>query len=63
MEAVFGDEAEVYVCGDDPLAGSPSTVVDLTGREPSIVRKGADARHIARWLAKNPELDTQNGTT
>jgi len=64
IEEVFGGAVEVYVCADgEPLAGSPSTVLDLTRASASILRAGSDALHIERWLAKNPELDTQNGTT
>lgn len=38
---VFGDLVEMYLCADEPLEGSPSTVVDLSQGEPRIVRRGA----------------------
>jgi tRNA A37 threonylcarbamoyladenosine synthetase subunit TsaC/SUA5/YrdC len=38
---VFGDAVEVYVCAERPLSGAPSTVVDLTGPELRILRRGA----------------------
>lgn len=38
---VFGDAVEVYLCEEDPLAGRPSTVVDLTGPDLRVVRAGA----------------------
>lgn len=41
VEAAFADAVEVYLCAPEPLAGSPSTVVDLTGDAPSVVRAGA----------------------
>ena len=63
VRAIFGEAVEVYVCASGSLDGTPSTVVDLTGDSPVVLREGTDARHIERWLAKNPELDTQNGTT
>lgn len=37
---VFGDLVEMYLCADEPLEGSPSTVVDLSQGEPRIVRRG-----------------------
>lgn len=37
----LGDGVDVYICGDDPTNGvRPSTVVDLTGEDPRIVRSG-----------------------
>ena len=62
IEKVFGDAVAVYVCDDAPLEGAPSTVVDTTTDPWEVLRSGRDALHIERWLAKNPELDTQNGT-
>jgi L-threonylcarbamoyladenylate synthase len=41
IEALFADAIAVYVCDDVPLAGSPSTVVDLTTGEPRVLREGA----------------------
>ncbi|MFN2542963.1 MAG: L-threonylcarbamoyladenylate synthase [Actinomycetota bacterium] len=41
VRAVFGDAVAVYVCSDQPLAGAPSTVVDLTGDRPRILRAGS----------------------
>jgi L-threonylcarbamoyladenylate synthase len=62
VEKVFGAAVAVYVCDETPLEGSPSTVVDTTTDPPSVLRAGREALDIERWLAKNPELDTQNGT-
>jgi L-threonylcarbamoyladenylate synthase len=62
VEKVFGAAVAVYVCDETPLEGSPSTVVDTTADPPSVLRAGREALDIERWLAKNPELDTQNGT-
>lgn len=41
LRAVFGDLVEVYLCGEEPLGDVPSTVVDLTGPEPRVLRAGA----------------------
>jgi tRNA threonylcarbamoyl adenosine modification protein (Sua5/YciO/YrdC/YwlC family) len=37
----FGDAVTVYLCDETPLAGSASTVVDLTHDEPVVLRRGA----------------------
>lgn len=41
LRAVFGDLVEVYLCAEEPLGDVPSTVVDLTGPEPRVLRAGA----------------------
>jgi L-threonylcarbamoyladenylate synthase len=41
LREVFGDEVDVYLCREEPLEGRPSTVVDLTGGAPRILRPGA----------------------
>lgn len=38
---IFGDAVAVYLCAGNPPAGVPSTVVDLAGSEPVILRVGA----------------------
>jgi len=38
---VFGDLVAVYLCAEEPLAGPPSTVVDLAHGEPRVLRAGA----------------------
>jgi L-threonylcarbamoyladenylate synthase len=38
---VFGDKVEVYLCQPDPLPGLASTVVDLTGERPRVLRRGS----------------------
>lgn len=40
LRGVFGEEVEVYLCAERPLEGRASTVVDLTGSEPVVVRAG-----------------------
>lgn len=61
LAAVFGDEVAVYLCQDAPLSGAPSTVIDLTGPEPVILRAGAfSATDIARFLdGEGPLLDSR----
>ena len=39
----FGDLVSVYLCRDEPLAGEPSTVVDLAHGEPRVLREGVVA--------------------
>jgi L-threonylcarbamoyladenylate synthase len=38
---LFGDLVAVYLCQQEPLAGAPSTVIDLAHGEPRVVRHGA----------------------
>lgn len=40
LREVFGDGVEVYLCEAAPLDGSASTVADLTGPEPRVLRVG-----------------------
>jgi tRNA threonylcarbamoyl adenosine modification protein (Sua5/YciO/YrdC/YwlC family) len=37
---VFAEKVSVYVCDERPLAGKPSSVVDLTSEEPKVLRQG-----------------------
>ncbi len=48
LEAIFGDRVSVYLCEDRPIAGLPSTVVDLTGPEPRVLRPGAVDEQVIR---------------
>lgn len=41
LERTFGDVVAVYLCQDEPLAGRPSTVLDVSHGEPRILRAGA----------------------
>jgi len=60
LDAAFGDLVSVYLCTDEPLVGGSSTVVDLTGDEPVILRAGAvSADAIARlWDGEGPLVDS-----
>jgi len=40
LVATFGAAVAVYLCTDVPLASAASTVIDLTGRDPKILRRG-----------------------
>ena len=40
LVAIFGDRVAVYVTTGAPVGGLASTVVDLTGPEPRILRRG-----------------------
>jgi tRNA A37 threonylcarbamoyladenosine synthetase subunit TsaC/SUA5/YrdC len=39
LQMVFGDKVLVYV-DEGPLTGLPSTIIDLTGEQPVVVREG-----------------------
>jgi tRNA threonylcarbamoyl adenosine modification protein (Sua5/YciO/YrdC/YwlC family) len=41
LRATFRDAVEVYLCASEPLVGRPSTVVDLAGAAPRVLRVGA----------------------
>jgi L-threonylcarbamoyladenylate synthase len=41
LTETFGDAVAVYVCGDRPLEGAASTVIDLAHGEPRVLRAGA----------------------
>jgi L-threonylcarbamoyladenylate synthase len=41
VRASLGEAVEVYVCDDPRPAGEPSTVLDLAGPEPRVLREGA----------------------
>jgi tRNA threonylcarbamoyl adenosine modification protein (Sua5/YciO/YrdC/YwlC family) len=41
LETVFAEAVDVYLCEEAPLEGRPSTVVDLSGAEPRVLREGA----------------------
>jgi tRNA threonylcarbamoyl adenosine modification protein (Sua5/YciO/YrdC/YwlC family) len=41
VRAALGDSVDVYLCAGPMPAGTASTVVDLTGAEPRVLREGA----------------------
>lgn len=52
LEAVFGDAVSVYLCEERPLAGLPSTVVDLAHGEARVLRRGGvDEADVRRLVA------------
>ena len=61
LAGAFGDEVAVYLCQEAPLSGPASTVVDLTGEAPRVLRAGAvPEADIARLLAgEGPLLDSR----
>jgi tRNA threonylcarbamoyl adenosine modification protein (Sua5/YciO/YrdC/YwlC family) len=61
LAAAFGDAVAVYLCQEAMLSGAASTVVDLTGAEPRILRSGeVSEADIARFLAgEGPLLDSR----
>ncbi|MGZ4149130.1 MAG: L-threonylcarbamoyladenylate synthase, partial [Actinomycetota bacterium] len=61
LVAAFGDAVAVYLCEDRPLEGRSSTVVDLTGPEPRVLREGeVTAEDLRRYLSgEGPLLDSR----
>jgi L-threonylcarbamoyladenylate synthase len=52
LAAAFGDLVAVYLCREAPLEGFASTVLDLSGPEPAVIREGAIPREeLDRVLA------------
>ncbi|HEY7400756.1 MAG TPA: L-threonylcarbamoyladenylate synthase [Actinomycetota bacterium] len=52
LAAAFGDLVSVYLCRDRPLEGAASTVLDLSGAEPHVIREGSIPREeLDRVLA------------
>jgi L-threonylcarbamoyladenylate synthase len=46
----FGDEVDLYLCASEPLAGAPSTVLDLAHGAARIIREGSVGRDQIRRL-------------
>ncbi|WKD57843.1 Threonylcarbamoyl-AMP synthase [Corynebacterium capitovis DSM 44611] len=52
----FGDAISVYLDGGDAEAGQPSTIIDISGPEPMILREGAiPTERLADVLNLDPE--------
>jgi len=54
LVAMFGAAVAVYLSTDGPLAGAASTVIDLAGPEPKILRRGDVDPALAIGLATTP---------
>jgi tRNA threonylcarbamoyl adenosine modification protein (Sua5/YciO/YrdC/YwlC family) len=61
LRRALGDLVEVYLCEDEPAAGSASTVIDLAHGAPRVLRGGAvPIDDVARLLpAGEPLLDSR----
>ena len=47
LVATFGGAVAVYLSGDGSVGGAASTVIDLTGAEPRVLRRGdVDPEHV-----------------
>ncbi len=60
LARTFGDRVSVYLCEQKPLVGTASTVVDLSGGPPRLVRAGdvaAEVRAVLRGAGR-PLLDS-----
>jgi tRNA threonylcarbamoyl adenosine modification protein (Sua5/YciO/YrdC/YwlC family) len=59
LHAVFGDAVAVYLCEDEPVDGSASTVLDLAHGRARIVRAGTLVpSELAQILREDPLLDS-----
>jgi L-threonylcarbamoyladenylate synthase len=60
LHATFGDRVAVYLCQEQPLSGSASTVVDLSQQGARVLRAGGvDAERIEQLLGEGvPLLDS-----
>jgi tRNA threonylcarbamoyl adenosine modification protein (Sua5/YciO/YrdC/YwlC family) len=60
LHATFGDRVAVYLCQEQPLSGSASTVVDLSHQDARVLRAGGvDAGRIEQLLGGGaPLLDS-----
>ena len=60
LHATFGDRVAVYLCQEQPLSGSASTVVDLSQQGARVLRAGGvDAERIEQLLGGGaPLLDS-----
>ena len=57
LESAFGDLVAVYLCGDEPLEGLASTVLDLAHGDARLLRSGAlNEDHIAQLLGPGVPL-------
>ncbi len=54
LVAMFGAAVAVYLSTDGPLAGAASTVIELTGPEPKILRRGDVDPALVIGLATTP---------
>ena len=62
IERTLGDRIDVLIDAGPTRGGPPSTIVDVTGREPALVRAGAISwEEIQRWLNIDPRPDHQAG--
>ena len=50
VRAVFGSMVGAHLCDDAAIGGLASTVVDLSGAEPRILREGALADEVRALL-------------
>jgi L-threonylcarbamoyladenylate synthase len=48
LQNVFGDLVSAYVCEQEPRTGSPSTVIDLSGPTPVVLRVGSIEEEVIR---------------
>ncbi len=53
LQELFGSEVDLFVQSEEPVRGTPSTVVDFTCTPPEILRQGPLGQEVERYLAGN----------
>ncbi len=62
IERTLGDRIDMLIDAGPTRGGPPSTIVDVTGAAPALVRAGAISwEEIQRWLNIDPRADQQAG--
>ena len=57
LQALFGDQVDLFLEAGDLKAGSPSTVVDLSLDPPRVVRQGRLGEEVVEFLRERQALD------
>lgn len=52
VAATFGDQIELVLQWDAAIGGTPSTILDMSGKEPKILREGSLSERALRKLLK-----------
>ena len=62
VERTLGDRIDLLIDGGPTRGGAPSTIVDVTGAEPALLRQGAISwQEIQRWLDNERQAHRRAG--